>query len=173
MSTSRHNGTPLELEQREAIECWVEQYYSKLFAVALAILNDYHLAQDCVQESLIKAVMNINKLHDPDKALAWLCTIVRNECRTVLRSSWKRKIKLSSQPIESSQIDSSTRKALDIYQTLACLRKEYREILVLYYVNGFLLKEISEIINIRESTCRVRLHRARRALKKLLEKEGY
>ncbi|MDQ0191626.1 RNA polymerase sigma factor [Alicyclobacillus cycloheptanicus] len=170
---SRYTGTPLRVEDCEAIQCWVEQYYSKLFAVALAILNDYYLAQDCVQESLVKAGVNRHKLRDRDKTLAWLCAIVRNECRSILRSNWRRRIKLSAEPIDLHKGDEVSPEHLEMYQVILMLPKQYREVVVLHYINELPLRDTAKILRIRENTCRVRLHRARQTLKKLLEEEGY
>jgi RNA polymerase sigma-70 factor (ECF subfamily) len=55
-----------------------------------------------------------------------------------------------------------------IYESLAKIKKEYAEILILYYLNDLSIQELSQIFHKREGTIRVMIHRAIKALKKHL-----
>lgn len=49
---------------------------------------------------------------------------------------------------------------------LNCIDEKYRLIIVLYYVNGFKISEISKLVNLNENTVKTRLARGRKCLKK-------
>jgi RNA polymerase sigma-70 factor (ECF subfamily) len=60
-----------------------------------------------------------------------------------------------------------------IESLLSRLPEDYRRVLVLFYIDGFNIKEISEILGTKEGTIKSKLHRAREKLKSLIMRFGY
>ena len=56
---------------------------------------------------------------------------------------------------------------------MSTLKKEYRLTIVLYYLEGYSIEEIAEIMRIPTGTVKSRLSRGRRELRCIMEKEGY
>nr|WP_278245316.1 sigma-70 family RNA polymerase sigma factor [Clostridium sp. BL8] len=63
------------------------------------------------------------------------------------------------------QADNIIEDKLDFENALSILNQEYKLVIILYYVNGFNTREISEILNEKEGTIKSRLSRARQQLK--------
>ena len=68
-------------------------YQDMAFGYALALLSDFHLAQDVTQESFLAAYLGVSSLQDPAAFPAWLRGIVRHQCgrcaaATRTRSRW-------------------------------------------------------------------------------------
>ena len=61
----------------------------------------------------------------------------------------------------------------DLYSAVRRLPQIYRIIIHLYYYEGYSVKEISSILQIKESTVQTRLMRGREKLKSMLKEDGY
>lgn len=73
------------LGDRDAFNVLLARHRDKAFAWAKKVTNDVHLAEDVVQEALIRAFMKMATLVDLEKFLPWLRTIVRNQAMMKLR----------------------------------------------------------------------------------------
>ncbi|MGL5414608.1 MAG: RNA polymerase sigma factor, partial [Clostridium sp.] len=69
--------------------------------------------------------------------------------------------------VEESYLD--TYEEIDLMQAINSLRKEFREVTVLYYFQEFTMKEISEVLKVNEGTVKTRLYRARKKLSEILK----
>jgi DNA-directed RNA polymerase specialized sigma24 family protein len=66
---------------RESFAALAGRYYAALAAMAHSFLQDRHLALDAAQETLVRAVENLDQLKDGNKAGVWLAAICRNTAR--------------------------------------------------------------------------------------------
>src|SRR5262249_19814029 len=62
-----------------------EPHYKSLHKVANTLLRDPDQAADAVQETMLKALVHIDQLHDTDRFRGWLMSIVINESRMIIR----------------------------------------------------------------------------------------
>ena len=60
----------------------------------------------------------------------------------------------------------------DLYQKMMALDMDYRVPIVLYYMNQYSIKEIGMMLDLKESTVKMRLSRARKMLLRMYEQEG-
>lgn len=154
------------------IEIWVKQYQNKLIKVAYGILKDYHLAQDCVQETFIKAGLNYEKVRNKEKVYPWIYRILINECKGHLRSKWIRHVLRSERILDSGSSSYDTYPSIEkpnMYCYVEKLPYVMRMPILLYYFGDLSVSEISIALKIKESTCRVRLFRGRNMLKEIIE----
>ncbi|WP_369123479.1 RNA polymerase sigma factor [Alicyclobacillus suci] len=79
----------------ERVVFWVTNYERQLLSIAYNVLRDWPAAEDCVQESLIKAGLRINQLKSTDSEFSWLSRIVVNQSKTMLRQRYNYIILLS------------------------------------------------------------------------------
>lgn len=164
----------------------VEQYWNELNFLANRLLADETSAKDCVQEAFIKAITKINSFKGLGTFKAWLHQIVVNEALTELRKQSIRKEESldefmldfddTGHYVESYQgqlIDIDTLlKSIEVKQeiekSIDKLPDNFRVILILRDYEGYSTKEVAEKMSMTEQNVKVRLHRARLAMRNLL-----
>lgn len=139
----------------------------KLHKVALAILTNETDCMDAVQEALVRAWMKLPSLKQPQFFETWLCRILINECKTMLR---KGKRHAAAMPPESLPAPEPPDPAL--WQALQQLQIQYRLPLVLHHVEGYSIAECAQMLSLPQSTVKWRIHQGKKAFGKLLEEEG-
>ncbi len=159
----------------------------RLFQASRRILGNEEDALDCVQEAFAKAFQKISTFEGRSDISTWLYRILINESLIRLRQKRRSKIididslmpefdiegcrieppwqpvKDPEQLAESGEIRRHVRAAIDI------LPEDARNVLLLRDIEELNTRETAEILEISEAAVKVRLHRARAALKKLLE----
>lgn len=153
---------------REAYAALVRRHASRVYAVCLAILHDPDDSQDMAQEALIKGMTRIDSLRDATQFAAWITRIAQNLCRDH-RRTWnrRRELLLAQNQTVSSHIESPSP---DLSAALAELPEKHRIPLMLYYFDGQSSENLARTLNLSRAGASTRLVRARRALRRLLEK---
>lgn len=151
---------------------WIDAHQQRLFRIALGITGDYYFAQDCTQEAFLKAGLNFRQLKDESKLTNWLSKIVINECKSLLRSKAREKYQESTDSSEGISYDVyPSVDTPEIYKYLHRLPKSYKLPIVLHYFGGYSMEEVSQILDLKNSTVRVRTHRGKKLLKNMIEQE--
>jgi len=168
-------------------EHFVRMHISPMRAVARRILGGDALADDCVQEAFLKAFRKIDGFEGRSSLKTWLHRITVNEALMKLRVLKR----LNEQPIDLLMPEFDTNAcrieapwpylatAEDILERestralvtskIGELPESYRIVLVLRDIEELDTAEVAEMLGITQGNVKVRLHRARSALKKLLE----
>ena len=148
---------------QQALDC-----QRKLYRVALSMLRCDADAADAIQEAVFKGWLHRGALRDGERFEAWLTRILVNECRNIQRR-WKRR----GEPLDEARAASLEQPPPDpaLYDALMSLPEKLRLPLVLHYLEGYPLKEISSILAIPQTTVKSRLHQGRAALKRVLSTE--
>ena len=128
-------------------------------------------AEDITQEVFIKLYENITKL-DETFIKKWCLKVTANKCKNFFFTAWYRKISYLSN-YEENNLPSLEVENDDLWKAIFNLPKNYRLIIMLYYYEGYKIKEIKDILKLKESTIKVRLLRARRKLAKYLKEDSY
>ena len=154
--------------RRLRFERLVAQWRDDLFRYAFWLSRDADIAEDVVQETMLRAFRSLDRLKDEGSVKAWLLTIARREHARV----YERK-RLETQDIDEL---SGAEAALiatgddtdidDMRQAILQLEEGYREPLVLQVIFGLSTEEIAAAMNMKQGAVLTRLHRAR---KKLIE----
>lgn len=161
---------------REVYRILVRRYQDPLFRHALNMTGNSDVAADLVQASLIKAYTQISRCREPDRFGAWLFRILVNGCKDHLKSRRRRDMSLDTdavpQPLARSDPDhdlerSEARRLLE--GAIARLPEIQREAFLLKHVDGRSYEEIAELLNVSISALKMRVLRAREALKAALE----
>ncbi len=158
------------------IENYIELYGDKLLRVSYAITNDYQFAEDIVQEVFIKAYTNMDKFKGKSSVYTWLYKITINLCRKKIKKlSWKNIFPADDldKKVDPYNTIDQKQNEMVVVKAIQTLDHSYREILVLYYYEGFSIKEISNILGVKEGTVKSKLSRGRKKLKTILVKEGF
>lgn len=138
-----------------------------LYRVAKSILPNDCDVEDAVQEGLLKAYQKKDTLKDESKFRPWLTRIVINECYALLR---KRKPTAAFE--EAYAVAESVSDYSELYESLRNLPVKIRITVTLYYVEGYQVAEIAEILKIPQGTVKSRLSKGRKLLKAALETKG-
>ena len=144
-------------------ETLVTQNENRLYRAALAILGDPQEAEDAVQDAFVRFLeRRPENLENPG---AWLTRVLVNGCKSRLRLAWRR---VGPLPDTLAAPGPEEREELE---ELFSLPPEDRAVIHLHYYEGWSTNEIAQMLGRQPGTVRSRLSRARRRLRKLLEKE--
>ena len=158
----------------EAFEVLATSAGDRLYAVARLILRESDLAEDAVQEALVRAWQQLPSLRDPDRFDAWLYRLVVNACNDQGRQLRRRSEHVRSLP-HNAAISDDTKSVADREQLergFGRLKPEQRAVVVLHYYSGFSAAEIARILGVPEGTARSRLHYATLAMRAALEADA-
>jgi RNA polymerase sigma-70 factor (ECF subfamily) len=146
-----------------------------LRAFAISLCGNVDRADDLVQETLLRALANINSFQPGTNMSAWLFTILRNLFRSEYRKR-RREVEdadgsyadtLKSQPEQNSRVEFE-----EFRGALSRLPPDQREALVLVGASGFSYEEAADICGCAVGTIKSRVNRARGRLAELLSIES-
>ena len=155
-----------------------DRHYSRVRAYARSMLRDAAAADDVVQETFIRAQANVEGLREPDKVLGWLLRITHNLCIDALRARQSARIDAAADPelAPAARVEPSVQLDLERAEMSACVRDQVdrlpetdRWVILLYDIAGLSHDEIARVLDIEVGAVKVRLHRARKKLRALLE----
>jgi len=169
-----------------AFEMLVKQESPRLYRVLIRILNDEEEAKNILQETFLQAFLRRDTFRKESKWTTWLYAIGINLARASLRKS-KRLSSLGDQDVDRMQpsfakgmfvespaswdplkLTEHSDKHEILYQAIDKLPEDYREIVVLRDIEEHSSEEVANILGITSGAVRVRLHRARHALRAML-----
>lgn len=151
---------------------WMQTYGPTLVGLCTGLLGDYHLAQDVVQETFIRAYQRRDSFRGQytGSEKAWLTRIAINLCRDQQRSKWfrlvDRRVPVEELPLPMPQADEEARQ---IFAAVRLLPSRYREMILLHYYQNLSINEIAQALGISTSSVYRRLDKARQLLKRTLE----
>lgn len=145
----------------------IEEYSNMVLQIAFQNLFNKSDAEDITQEVFIKLIKNIHKLKNYEHIKAWLIRVTINLCKDFNKSYWNKNTTSLDEEIKYFDEDNQS-----IFQELSKLNPEYRNIIYLYYYQGYKIAEISDILSINQNTISSYLTRARKELKNILEDGG-
>jgi RNA polymerase sigma-70 factor, ECF subfamily len=146
-----------------------------LRAFAISLSGNVDRADDLVQETLLRALANIDSFEPGTNLPAWLFTILRNLFRSEYRKR-RREVEdsdgrfaetLKTHPEQNSHVEFQ-----EFQEALAKLPPDQREALILIGASGFSYEETAEICGCAVGTVKSRVNRARVKLAELLAIEG-
>lgn len=152
---------------KEAFANIVLSSTDSLYRVSKSILKNDADCEDAVQEAIATGFSKLNTLQQDAYAKTWLTRILIHECYNLLKKREKNAAMLT-EPEDEEYIQSDYS---DLYDALSTLKKEYRLTIVLHYLEGYSIEEISEIMRTPSGTVKSRLSRGRRDLRCIMERE--
>jgi len=151
----------------------VTPWRDDLYRYAVWLCRDRALADDIVQETMLRAYRALDGLNDEVSVKTWLLTIVRREhARVYERKRFETRdideLTGADAALIAVEDDSDVE---DIRCAIMRLDSDYREPLVLQVVMGFTTEEIAAVMNLKQGAVLTRLHRARKKLLALVDPE--
>ncbi len=172
----------------EAFGELVDRYRRPLFSLIVRMVREGTIAEDLCQETFVKAHRALGTYDQRRKFSSWLFKIGHNTTIDHLR-----RFKPPTQPLETQDDDSrSLSETLAdevtlspdlgvvgselgdaLERCLAELRPEYREVMVLRFIEGLAYQEIADVMDVALGTVKTNIHRARKELARMLIDEGW
>lgn len=152
----------------DSIEDIITIHGRAMYRTAKGIVIDHHLAEDVVQDSMIKVWRSLDTFRGESSLRSWLLTITHNTAVSHLRRIREHAYELPDIAVARSEHDAAEIRT-DMIQALAELDDLSRSIVVFCDVEGLSYAETAEVLDVTEATVRSRLFRARRKLTSLLE----
>lgn len=158
----------------QAFEDLVRTLLPDLYRYATWLSRNPTVAEEVVQESLLRAWRSVDKLRDRSAARSWLLTIVRRETARWFQSQPDRALDADvvagmEEALQTPAVDTDV---LDMRRAIARLPREYREPLVMQVLMGLKAQEIAEIMELKSGAVLTRLYRARKELREVLVKSA-
>ena len=150
-----------------------EQYATDVLRVSYYYLGNREMAEDVTQDVFVRLITNRPVL-EAGREKAWLLKVALNRCRDLWRSSWIKKVVLGHPAFECFPAPDELGKASDrcmLAESINRLRPEFKEVVLLFYYQGFSVTEIADMLQIAEGTVSSRLSRARAKLQEEMKGE--
>ena len=142
----------------------VRKYAQTVATACMVRLNHWADAEDCFQNTFVKLYTSSPDFTDENHLKAWLIRVAVNECKNTLRIRG-RIVPLETAaaiPVFMQESDSDAPEAL-----LMRLKPKYREVMYLYYSEGYTIEETAAILGKNQNTVKTLLRRGREQFKKL------
>ena len=136
-----------------------------LYHIARSILNNDEDCADAMQSAILHAYEKLHTLQKERYFKTWLTRILINECCQVIRS---KKPTVSYEDYFETHTREGEGTDSEVFDTVMELEKNYRIPFVLFYVEGYSVKEISRMLGISEGAVKNRLYRGRILVKEKL-----
>ena len=156
-----------------------DQYYQRVRNFILSSVRDEWAADDLTQETFIRVQKNLNTLKDSSKLTSWIFRIAHNLCRDHFRNL-KRTSSHECELDEARDVfkEAMVQKKLEQREMSSCVQdvvrllpESFRSVITLFDMAELSHREIADILDTTVENVKVRLHRARKELRALLEKK--
>lgn len=144
-------------------------YKNDIYRLAFSYTKNFADSDDITQNVFVKFYNKFNSFSNKDYIKKWLIKVTVNECKTLFLSAWKRKILPFTEKEENIIYQENARN--DLLKNVFELPKKYRIVVYLNYYEDYKIKEISELLNITESSIQTQLLRAREKLREILKED--
>jgi RNA polymerase sigma-70 factor (ECF subfamily) len=174
----------------EAFDRFVEHFRAKIFQYSWLMCRDREDAEEVAQDTLLKVFQNFDQLREPEHVRPWVFRIARNACLMKRRKSvfapehelsldeflpvsggegGHRTMQIAdwSRLPEDELLRAELRRVLD--DAIAELPSIYRAVMVLRDVEELSTEETAQVLDLSTDVVKTRLHRARLALRQMLD----
>lgn len=170
--TSHKTQTSSKALDREIINQQAEQFFhhygNHILRLAYSYLHNLSDAEEILQETLIRYLDKAPVFEHAEHEKAWLCHVASNLSKNRLKYNSIR----STDELQEELVAEEREDLSFVWEAVKNLPDKYREVIHLYYYEGYPTAEIARILKRNESTVRSDLRRGRKRLKEQL-KEAY
>lgn len=169
-TTTEPRTSPWDAPERDDhLGALIREHEKALLAYTEKLLNDHHLAQDIVQETLVRAWHNAERLVESEGSVrGWLLTVARNLVIDRARSGFHRYEATSADMLDVAQRDHADAvvASVAVIEMLGSLSAEHRDVLVHIYLRGRTVREAADDLGIPVGTAKSRQHYALNRLRR-------
>ena len=159
-------------EEKISVEELYEKYNRLMYAAAFRILNHHEDTEDAVIHAWEKILRHLDKITEIDCQETKSFIVIITERAAI--DHYRKNKKKNQREVVYDEFEQSPffitkdreLENVELNHLFHGLTKEYSEVLILYYVNGFSGKEIADLLGLKEAAVMQRLHRGREKLKR-------
>ena len=149
-----------------------DTYGTAVLRAATAYLHNRADAEDVLQETFVRRMQSAPKFESAEHEKAWLLRVAINLSKNKLKSAWFRKNKLQADDFSDLAEDGDDIAELQfVWEAVKKLPVKYREVIHLFYQEGYATAEIASLLGKKEPTVRSLLSRGRKLLREILREE--
>jgi len=159
-------------ERRQRFDKYVGVYHQDMYRYAAWLSRDKSIAEDVVQEALLRAWKSLDALREDTSAKQWLLTIVRRENARYFERKRLETVDIDNLTASQAALlaEQPNDELDDMRQAIYELDDDYREPLVLQVLMGYSTNEIAGQMGLKQGAVLTRLHRARAKLREQMER---
>ena len=164
---------------REAFGALVEQYRDNVYRLAYRMCGNAYDADEAAQEAFVAAWRALPNFRGDAKFSTWLYRLTSNAAIDVMRREKRHQTVGDGEMVDLADDADSPQETVErteqqeaVQKALATLSEEYREVLLLRYMEELDYAEIAEVLQLPSGTVKSRINRAKAALKTALLKSG-
>lgn len=161
------NSSNIQAARRRRFDELVSVFHADMYRYAAWLSRDKAVAEDVVQEALLRAWKSLDALRDDNAAKQWLLTIVRRENARYFERRRLETVDIDDLTASQAALiaEAPNEELNDLREAIYGLEDDYREPLVLQVLMGYSTNEIGELMGLKQGAVLTRLHRARLKLK--------
>lgn len=145
----------------------LEIYGDSILRMAYSYLHNMSDAEDILQETLIRYLQTMPELENASHEKAWLLKVAANLSKNRIDYNRVRQ----TDELEESLVAEKREDLRFVWEAVRALPQKYREVIHLFYHEGYSTAQIAQILEARETTVRTNLRRGRLQLKEILKEE--
>lgn len=164
---------------RDAFGELVEQYRDNVYRLAYRMCGNAYDADEAAQEAFVAAWRALPNFRGDAKFSTWLYRLTTNAAIDVMRREKRHQTVGDGEMVDLADDADSPQETVErteqqeaVQKALATLSEEYREVLLLRYMEELDYAEIAEVLQLPSGTVKSRINRAKAALKTALLKSG-
>lgn len=158
---------------------FLDTYGQPFFSLIVRMVNSEEDAEELTQDTLMKAFEHLSSFNEKSSFSTWIYRIAYNTALSFLRkknveqtviddNQWNR---ISDTQIDDALNNESEEQIEKLQQALTKLTAEERALVTLFYEEEHSIQELAQILNLNEGNIKVKLHRLRKKLYVLMQKE--
>lgn len=144
-------------------------YKDRLFAIAFHYCRNRADAEDILQTVLLKYYRSGKEFETEEYLRNWLIRVAINESKRLLLSHWRKRTVPLEELEEFAAQTLPIPEESELFLAVLALPQKYRIVVHLYYYEEYSVREIADLLAIRETTVQTRLMRARAKLREKLK----
>ncbi len=149
----------------------IDLYGDTVRRICMVHLKNYADTEDIFQNVFLKYALSSDEFENEEHEKAWIIRVTINGCKDLLKSFFRNKVvPLEELYNEAAELTESNREVLEAVLSLS---SKYRDIVYLYYYEGYSAVEIGQILGKNVNTIYTLLNRSKKILKERLEADGY
>ena len=167
------NNSSAEAARRQRFDRIVTVFHADMYRYAAWLCRDKAIAEDVVQEALLRAWKSLDALREDAAAKHWLLTIVRRENARYFERRRLETVDIDNLTASQAALlaEAPNEELEELRESIFELDDDYREPLVLQVLMGYSTTEIGELMGLKQGAVLTRLHRARLKLKEKVADE--
>lgn len=163
---------PAKKDEKPDMAALIARYSAQLTRLCFLYLKDYHMAQEAVQDALLKAYRKYGGFEQRSSEKVWVTRIAINVCKDMMKKPSYRE-KAMEPELEkrlcASDFSQTSDWSVTLVTEVARLPVPYREAVLMRYYRQMSVEEIARVLGVKPNTVTVRLKRAREMLRERLE----